>query len=83
LSTERGLNGNLRGLFLDGSRLAEPGLSGKVDKYASFEAHERINPNKDDLFVDMRIKLDGYELSPVTPYSGRHIGYVVEKTKGP
>lgn len=76
-----GLNGNMRGLFLDGSRMAELALSGKVDKYAHFEAEGKINPNKDDLFIDMRIKLDGYELSSITPYSGRHIGYVVEKGK--
>jgi len=76
-----GLSGTVKGLFLDGSKLADMKLAGKIDKYAPFEASGKINPKKDELLVDMRIQLGGYDLSSVTPYSGRYIGYRIDKGK--
>jgi hypothetical protein len=76
-----GLNGRVKGLFLDGSKLADLSVSGKIDRYAPFEVTGKINPAKDDLFVDMKIHLSGYDLSSVTPYSGRYIGYRIDKGK--
>lgn len=75
------LKGSLKGLYLDGSRLAEMNLSGRIDKYAPFEAAGKVNPDKKGLFVDMRLRLDGFELSSLTPYSGKYIGYVIDKGK--
>ncbi len=76
-----GLTGRVKGLYLDGSKQAELALSGKIDRYAPFEAAGRINPKKDELFVDARFHLSGFDLSSVTPYSGRYIGYGIDKGK--
>ena len=76
-----GLSGRVKGLFLDGSSLADLNLTGKIDRYAPFEVTGKINPKKDELLVDMRVQLNGYDLSSVTPYSGRYIGYRIDKGK--
>lgn len=76
-----GLSGSVKGLFLDGSSLADLKLAGKIDKYAPFAVTGKINPKKDELLVDMRVQLSGYDLSSVTPYSGRYIGYRIDKGK--
>ena len=76
-----GLSGRVKGLFLDGSKLADLNLAGKIDKYAPFEVTGKINPKKDELLVDMRVQLSGYDLSSMTPYSGRYIGYRIDKGK--
>ncbi len=75
------VNGRVKGLYLDGSSLADISLSGIIDKYAPFEAAGKINPKKDALFIDMKVKLNGLELSSLTPYSGKYIGYGIEKGK--
>jgi len=76
-----GLDGRVRGLYLDGSKQADLALSGRIDRYAPFEATGKINPKKDELFVDAKVHLSGFDLSSVTPYSGRYIGYGIEKGK--
>lgn len=75
------LSGRVKGLFLDGSSLADLSLAGKIDKYAPFEVTGKVNPKKDELLVDMRVQLNGYDLSSMTPYSGRYIGYRIDKGK--
>lgn len=75
------LGGRVKGLYLNGSKLAEVSLSGKIDRYAPFEVTGSLNPKKDDIFVDMRLQLNGFDLSSLTPYSGRYIGYGIEKGK--
>jgi len=75
------LAGTVKGLYLNGSKLAELDLAGKLDKYAPFAVSGKLNPSKDDLFVDLRFQLNGFDLSSATPYSGRYIGYKIEKGK--
>lgn len=76
-----GLTGKVKGLYLNGSKTAELSMAGKVDRYAPFEVAGSLNPKKDELFVDMRLQLTGLDLSSVSPYSGRFIGYRIEKGK--
>jgi hypothetical protein len=76
-----GLSGRVKGFYLDGSKLADLSFTGKIDRYAPFEVTGRLNPKKEDLFVDMRLHLSGFDLSSVTPYSGRYIGYSIDKGK--
>jgi outer membrane protein OmpA-like peptidoglycan-associated protein len=41
----------------------------------------RINPFRENLFVDLHTTLTGLDLSPMTPYSGKYAGYTIEKGK--
>jgi outer membrane protein OmpA-like peptidoglycan-associated protein len=36
---------------------------------------------KQDLFVDLAVKFNNIELSPATPYSGKYLGYAIDKGK--
>lgn len=39
----------------------------------------RINPLRGDLFLDVKANVRGMELAPLSGYSGRYIGYGIEK----
>ena len=41
----------------------------------------KLNPLRDDLFVDLKISFQDIDLSPITPYSGTYLGYTVDKGK--
>ncbi len=36
---------------------------------------------RDDLFVDLKARINDLDLSPATPYSGKYAGYAIEKGK--
>src|SRR5690606_8664658 len=40
-----------------------------------------VNPLKGDLAMDIKAEVRGMELAPLSPYSGRYIGYGIEKGK--
>jgi hypothetical protein len=40
-----------------------------------------VNPLKQDLFVDLQARFSDMDLSPMSPYSGKYVGYVIEKGK--
>lgn len=56
-------------------------LRGKLDGYAPLEITGKINPLKKDLYVDLKAVFKDMDLSPVTPYSGKYIGYEIQKGK--
>ncbi|MBI2359630.1 MAG: DUF748 domain-containing protein [Deltaproteobacteria bacterium] len=41
----------------------------------------KINPLAKDLFLDIKANARDIELSPLTPYSGKYVGYGIEKGK--
>ncbi len=41
----------------------------------------RINPLVRDLFLDLKANVRDIELGPFTPYSGKYVGYAIEKGK--
>jgi flagellar motor protein MotB len=61
--------------------MAEVDLRGKLENYAPLEITGKINPLRNDLFVDLKIDFKDMDLSPLTPYSGRYAGYTIEKGK--
>ena len=40
-----------------------------------------VNPLKGDLALDLKADVKGMELAPLTPYSGKYVGYGIEKGK--
>ncbi len=45
------------------------------------EIKGKLNPLSKDLFLDIVADAKEIELSPMTPYSGRYVGYGIEKGK--
>jgi uncharacterized protein involved in outer membrane biogenesis len=75
------IGGRISGLSSQVNTMADIDLRGKFDRYAPLEITGKINPLREDLYVDLKVRFKDMELSPVTPYSGKYIGYAIEKGK--
>jgi hypothetical protein len=75
------IGGRISGLSSEETTLADVDLRGKLNDYAPLEITGKINPLKEDLYVDLRARFNDMELSPMTPYSGKFVGYTIEKGK--
>ena len=75
------IGGRISGLSSEESTTADVDLRGKLDDYAPLEITGKINPLKEDLFVDLKADFRDMDLSSLTPYSEKHIGYTVRKGK--
>lgn len=75
------LGGRISGMSSDDARFADVDLRGNLENHSPLQITGKINPLRDDLFVDLVIAFKDIELSPVTPYSGAFLGYAVEKGK--
>ncbi|MEI6702377.1 MAG: DUF748 domain-containing protein, partial [Deltaproteobacteria bacterium] len=80
-STFYNLGGRVSGLSSEESRLADVDLRGNLENHSPLQITGRINPLREDLFVDLKISFKDIDLSSVTPYSGTYLGYTVEKGK--
>lgn len=56
-------------------------LHGKVQGSAPVTIAGRINPLSKNLFLDLKADASDIELSPLSPYSGKYVGYGIEKGK--
>jgi uncharacterized protein involved in outer membrane biogenesis len=75
------IGGRISGLSSEETTLADLELRAKLDDYAPLEITGKINPLKEDLYVDLKARFKDMELSPTTPYAGKYVGYTVEKGK--
>ncbi|MCX8117358.1 MAG: DUF748 domain-containing protein [Desulfobacterota bacterium] len=75
------IGGRISGLSSEETSRADLELRTKLDGFAPLEITGKINPLKEDLYVDLKARFKDMELSPLTPYSGKYVGYTVEKGK--
>ena len=75
------IEGSVSGLSSEKSELADVHLSGKLDNYAPLDITGKVNPLIEDLHADLKMAFRNIELSPVTPYTGKYVGYTVQKGK--
>ena len=69
------------GLTSEDFKAAELNAEGKIDEYAPIKIDGAINPLKQDLFLNVTYSLSNLELSPLSPYTGKYIGRMIEKGK--
>ncbi len=74
-----GVTGSLSSLAFD--QPADVELRAKVQDSAPVTIQGRINPLASDLFLDLKAEATDVELPPLTPYSGKYVGYGIEKGK--
>lgn len=74
-----GLAGSLTTLASD--QAADLELRGNVQGSAPVEITGRINPLAQNLFLDVKASATDIELPPLSPYSGKYVGYGIEKGK--
>jgi uncharacterized protein involved in outer membrane biogenesis len=75
------IGGRISGLSSEEDKFADVDLRGKLDNHAPLQITGKINPLREDLFVDLKVDFKDMELSPMTPYSGKYIGYTIQKGK--
>jgi uncharacterized protein involved in outer membrane biogenesis len=80
-TTFHNLGGRISGLSSEDTKLADVDLRGNLENHSPLQITGQVNPLRDDLFVDLKVAFRDIELSPVTPYTGRFLGYTVEKGK--
>jgi hypothetical protein len=74
-----GLTGSLSALASD--KPADIDVRGNVQGTAPLEISGRINPLGPNLFLDVKASATDIELPPLSPYSGKYVGYGIEKGK--
>ncbi|MCX5735727.1 MAG: DUF748 domain-containing protein, partial [candidate division NC10 bacterium] len=75
------IGGRVSGLSSLETSVADVELRGKMNDSAPLEITGKVNPFKQDLFADIRARFTGMDLSPTSPYSGKFVGYAIEKGK--
>jgi len=73
--------GSLSGLSSRPGTKAELKLSAHLQHQAPILVTGRINPLVKPAYADIKGKVHDVELSPLSPYSGRYAGYIIEKGK--
>jgi hypothetical protein len=74
------LAGTVSGLSSQADSTADVQMAGEVNN-APLNIAGRINPIKGDLFLDIKAGVHGMELAPLSPYSGKYVGYGIERGK--
>ncbi|MDY7032172.1 MAG: DUF748 domain-containing protein [Thermodesulfobacteriota bacterium] len=75
------IQGYITGLTSEETKKADVFFKGKIDNQSPLEITGTINPLKEELFADVNAAFKDIELSPLTPYSGKYVGYTIAKGK--
>jgi len=75
------IGGRVSGLTSQENTTGDVELRAMLNDYAPIEITGKVNPLTESLFVDLTAKLKDLDLSPATPYSGKYVGYTIEKGK--
>ena len=75
------VSGSISGLSTENLSRADVDIRGKVDNTAAMEITGKINPLSTNGFTDLKVVFRGIELIPTSPYSGKFLGYRLNKGK--
>jgi len=75
------LTGTIEGLSSDEVAKAQAASEGRVDDVAPVRVAGQINPLSGDAYTDIQIVVKGVSLPAFTPYSGRFVGYRIDRGK--
>lgn len=75
------LGGRVTGMASDESMQADVDLRGQLENHSPLTISGKINPLSKDLFAELTISFKDIDLTPMTPYSGTYLGYVIDKGK--
>lgn len=76
-----GMAGTLTGLSSDPSTIAKLALTGKVDNSAPVSVSGELNPFRQDRYLDIVASVKDFELTGLSSYSGKYVGYGIQKGK--
>ncbi len=73
--------GTIVGLSSEKDARATVSLAGKVDDVAPLRIEGRVNPLSSDAYTDLELEMSGVSLPAFSPYSGRFVGYRIDRGK--
>jgi uncharacterized protein involved in outer membrane biogenesis len=73
------IGGRVSSLSMKKDAAAEVEVRGKLNDYVPLEITGKVNPWKEHFFVDLTASTNNFELSPLSPYSGKYVGYTIDK----
>ncbi len=76
-----GMNGTLSGLSSDPSTIARLDLEGKVANAAPVSIKGEFNPFRQDRYLDIVMAVKDFELTDLSSYAGKYVGYGIQKGK--
>ncbi|MBI4001345.1 MAG: DUF748 domain-containing protein, partial [Nitrospira defluvii] len=74
-------SGSIKGLSSKQLAKAEVSLAGKVDNVAPLKIQGQINPLSEDTFTNLKFTFQGVDLTAVSPYAGKYVGFPIAKGK--
>jgi len=74
-----GMNGQIS--QITPGQAGELELRGRIDHTGSVEILGKVNPLADPLFLDLKANASDIDLPRLSPYSGKYVGYGIEKGK--
>ena len=75
------LGGRIAGLESIREKRADVLLEGMWSNHAPVKITGQINPLVENPYLDLNLNISDIELSPFSPYTGKYIGYILEKGK--
>jgi hypothetical protein len=75
------LNGTVKGLSSDEIARADVDVKGEVDQDAPVTIAGQINPLSGQAYTDIKFKFQNIELTSFSPYSGKFMGYKIDRGK--
>jgi uncharacterized protein involved in outer membrane biogenesis len=75
------LGGRISGLSSEASLLADVDLRGNLENRSPMTITGKINPLREDLFVDLKLSFTDIDLSPLSPYAETYLGYILKQGK--
>lgn len=75
------LNGAITGLSSRAGTLATVKFDARIDQQAPLAISGEINPLSKVPFADIKIDFKDFNLSPLSPYTGKYVGYKTDKGK--
>ena len=75
------LGGHIAGLSSDREARAAVVFEALLDGATPMKIDGEMSPLAEQTHVDLRLGFENFELSPLTPYSGRHIGQTIDRGK--
>lgn len=79
VSSMRDFGGTISGLSSEELARADVDLKGTLDGKAPFHVSGTINPLSENAFTDLKVEFSGIGLAEFTPYSGRYLGYKIDR----
>lgn len=75
------LGGRITGLTSEASLMADVDLRGNLENQSPLMIKGKINPLREDLYVDLKLSFSDIDLSPMSSYSETYLGYILKQGK--